>query len=199
MSLHPGPFLKFIIKWTENVGPIHDLLRKKQPDPRMNDVELAVRFLGFKINKITYNGDLKDFLDKTCIELNSNFDEDETSYSTISTELDNLNNAISAGIHIFGEKCFCRKYIRGNYESRFNRAAFDVLVGALSNSDIRKAAMAQPKAFEEAYTEASQDARFINAIETTTKSVESTRNRFEIFYGKVSEKIGFQAQMPSIR
>ena len=151
------------------------------------------------INKVTYNGDLKDFLDKTCIELNSEFDEDENAHSKILAELNNLNNAVSSGIHIFGEKHFCRKYIHGNYESRFNRAAFDVLVGALSNSDILEAAMAQPSAFEEAYIEASQDSRFINAIETTTKSVESTRNRFEIFYSKVSERFGIQAQIPNIR
>ena len=47
MSLHPGIFLAHVIKWTETISPLHVLLKKKKPDPRMMDVELAVRFLGF--------------------------------------------------------------------------------------------------------------------------------------------------------
>jgi hypothetical protein len=47
MSLHPGEFLKFIVAWTEKIGPLHHLLKKRQPDPRMSDVELAIRFLAF--------------------------------------------------------------------------------------------------------------------------------------------------------
>lgn len=61
MSLLPGDFLKFIIAWTETIGPLHRLLRKRQPDARMSDVELAIRYLAFRDQQTRYAGDLKRF------------------------------------------------------------------------------------------------------------------------------------------
>uniref|UniRef100_UPI0012DBD955 DUF262 domain-containing protein n=1 Tax=Parvularcula oceani TaxID=1247963 RepID=UPI0012DBD955 len=61
MSLHPGLFLKYIVKWTEIVSPLHRLIRKKGPDPRMSDVELAIRFIAFRDNGIVYDGNLREF------------------------------------------------------------------------------------------------------------------------------------------
>ncbi len=63
MSLHPGEFLKYIINWTEEIGPLHTILGKTKPDARMNDVEIAIRYLAFSRHEIPYRGDLKGFLD----------------------------------------------------------------------------------------------------------------------------------------
>lgn len=126
MSLHPGLFLKFVIRWSENIGPLHALLSKKELDPRMNDVELAVRYLAFRDDKFVYKGDLKKFLDQACIELNSEFQDRPEFEEIIEDELQNMLDAIDAGIEIFGRKSFCRKFIDGNFENRFNRAVFDV-------------------------------------------------------------------------
>lgn len=198
MSLYPGDFLKFIIDWTDQVGPLHELISKKSPDPRMNDVELATRFLAFSDPNLVYSGDLKAFLDDLCIQYNGKFSDDEESILAVSQHLLNMNAAISAGIEIFPDKKFCRKFINGKYESRFNRAIFDVLVGALANPEVRGWASKNPEEFVKGFEQVSTTDAFRRAVETTTKSVASTRKRFENFYAKVNEISGITIDQPAI-
>ena len=198
MSLHPGDFLKYIINWTETIGPIHKLLGKSQPDPRMNDVELAVRFLAFDENEITYAGDLKAFLDGICIKLNSDFAANDEAEARITAKLDEFNAAIEAGLSVYNPKRFCRKFIDGAYESRFNRAIFDVQVGALANGALREKALEQPDIFTAAFEAVSTDNEFVRAVETTTKSTSATRTRFTKFYAKLEEEFGVGLVVPRI-
>lgn len=70
------------------------------------------------------------FLDDFCRNRNLQFTADpkqETEYQDL---LSLMDEAINAGLAEFGEQSFCRKYSNGTYETRFNRAVFDVLVGA---------------------------------------------------------------------
>ncbi|MCE8536778.1 DUF262 domain-containing protein [Ruegeria pomeroyi] len=187
MSLHPGPFLKFAVNWTENVGPLHHLLSKTSPDPRMNDVELVVRFLGFSSRKVPYSGDLKSFLDRTCVSLNQEFDSSLNARVAQCEEiLDKMNRAIKLGREIFGSKRFCRKFTEEGYESRFNRAVFDVVVGALSKPDIYEWAEQNGKSFRLGFEEISLNEDFRRSVESTTKSLSATRTRFSLFYKKIS-------------
>lgn len=198
MSLYPGEFLKFVIQWTDQVGPLHELIAKKSPDPRMNDVELAARFLAFSDPDLIYAGDLKKFLDSLCIRYNATMADSEVSVEAVRLRLTNMNEAIAAGINVFPDKKFCRKYVNGMYENRFNRALFDVLVGALANSSVRAWALENPMDFVSGFEQVSATDAFRRAVETTTKSVTSTRTRFSAFYNKVAEMTGTQLSMPAI-
>lgn len=198
MSLHPGPFLKYIIKWTETVGALHVLIGKKDPDPRMNDVELAVRFLGFSLRNAVYRGDLKQFLDETSIFLNEEFNRAESTEKMVSDYLENMNQAILLGLEIMGRKKFCRKFSDGRYETRFNRAIFDVEIGALATPALRVLVKESPEKFEQAFINATEHEDFVRAVETTTKSTSATRTRFEVFYKKIKEVYDFELEIPKI-
>jgi hypothetical protein len=199
MSLHPGDFLRFIVKWTESIGPLHELLRKKQPDPRMGDVELAIRYLAFRTQETAYRGELKDFLDECCTELNEKFRK-ENWQPTTEGDLHELNEAIVAGFRIFGERQFCRKYTENRYELLFNRAIFDVMVGSLSVIEFREWALNNHDAVVKKYIDVStNDTRFTRAVETSTKSVEATRDRFTIWYDAVLQISGIKLDIPNIR
>lgn len=198
MSLYPGDFLKFVIDWTDQVGPLHELIAKKSPDPRMNDVELAARFLAFSDSSITYGGDLKKFLDELCTRYNAAFAEDSSAIERVRTRLIAMNDAIAIGIRIFPDKKFCRKFLDGEYESRFNRALFDVLVGALAHPQVREWASQNPAEFVAGFEEVSITDAFRRSVETTTKSVASTRMRFESFYSKVTQMTSVQLELPAI-
>ncbi|MCJ8191066.1 DUF262 domain-containing protein [Sphingomicrobium aestuariivivum] len=198
MSLHPGAFLKFIIQWTEKIGPLHHLLRKTVPDQRMNDVELAVRHLAFSDPNFEYRGNLKEFLDECAFTYNDLFDEDGFEKS-VRTRLDRMNSAIQLGLDIFGDKKFCRKWLGDGYESRFNRALFDVLVGSLSVPKVAEWASEHGAEFEAAFKTLSEsDSDFVRSIETTTKSSENTAKRFDAWYSKVEEISGVALRRPSI-
>ena len=197
-SLYPGEFLKFIIAWTENIGPLHRLLRKTQPDPRMADVELSVRHLAFADPNITYAGDLKAFLDSTCVAYNEAWNDDFE--KQLVDRLDQMNAAINVGIVAFGPTQFCRKFVDGKFESRFNRAIFDVLVLALSNDLFRAWAEKNPVEMVDAFSKlSSENNDFIRSVETTTKSVDATRTRFKEWYGAIEKVSGIKIKMPEIK
>lgn len=59
-ALHPGPFVKFADEFSEknkNIKKIFNI--KKDPDFRMRDIELFIRFVGFKLFIEDYRGNLK--------------------------------------------------------------------------------------------------------------------------------------------
>ncbi|MGO4315152.1 MULTISPECIES: DUF262 domain-containing protein [Agrobacterium] len=200
MSLLPGDFLKFIIAWTENIGPLHHLLHKRQPDARMSDVELAIRYLSFSDQQVQYSGDLKAFLDEFCKIKNVEFADNDNAALEAERLLQGMNDAIVAGFTEFGERHFCRKYAGGVYETRFNRAVFDVLVGSLSNAALRNWVADNPGQLKAAYELISTSTpAFIKAVETTTKSPESTRNRFAAWYQAVLDTTGISIAVPDIK
>lgn len=197
MSLYPGPFLKFIMRWTEDIGPVHRLLKKRTPDARMVDVELAVRFLAFLDDDIIYSGDLKRYLDQICQKYNDKF-SDTTFEVAVLNRLAEMNKGIEAGFDIFGEKTFCRKFDGGKYETRFNRAIFDVVVGALSNSDFRKWALDNKQEMVGCFEKISGLDSFRRSVETTTKSVDATRTRFTVSYKAFEQSSGVKLSLPAI-
>ena len=197
MSLFPGPFLKYIMRWTEQIGPVHHLLKKRTPDSRMVDVELAVRFLAFKDDSIVYSGDLKRYLDETCVKYNADFSNPDFE-NWVSYQLNQLNEAINVGISIFTVNKFCRKFNGTVYETRFNRAIFDVLVGALSDPSFRTWAAENVDSFMTAFQQLFSSGDFRRAVEVTTKSVESTRVRFSQGYSLFADKSGVHLNVPAI-
>ncbi len=124
--------------------------------------------------------------------------DDEEAIEAVNYSLTNMNDAIAAGMIVFPDREFCRKVVDGQYESRFNRALFDVLIGALANPGVRDWAINNPAEFVVGFEQTSATDSFRRAVETTTKSVTSTRTRFASFYAKVSEMTGVQLNLPAI-
>jgi len=199
MSLYPGDFLKYILKWSEKIGPIHQLLKKKTPDPRMGDVELGVRYLAFSDREITYEGDLKSFLDNLCGKYNSKF-SDDLFREDLQSRLNNMDEGIRVGINIFGIDRFCRKFNKERYEQRFNRALFDVMSYSLAKPEFREWAANNSELLVNSYKRLSTaDNDFIRSIETTTKSIEATKTRFQKWLGLCSEISGLNFEFPAIK
>lgn len=195
MSLIRGPFMKEVIRRTGDIRPIQQMLNLSAPDKRMKDVEIAIRYMAFNDRSLTYRGNLKDYLDEFCKKQNKNFD-----FGKVASELDNLADAVTVGLQIFPEKSFARKYIpeAGRFEGSFNRAAFDVLAGSLSDSRVRATASNDPSTFVSLFQSVCENDDFRRAIETTTKSVEATRKRFSIWYAALNNKIGSTLEIPNI-
>ena len=198
MSLHPGDFLKYIIDWTEKIGPLHRLLGKSKPDARMADVELAVRYLSFADHEVQYKGDLKGFLDQICIKYNRSFKAGSDFVERIDAKLARMNTAIVAGRRIFGHTQFCRKYLDGKYESRFNRAVFDIQIGSLCMDGVQEFADRNQEAFVNEFVQLSSDNDFVRSLETTTKSTAATYTRFSKWYSVVERITGISMTIPNI-
>jgi hypothetical protein len=193
-ALHPGPFLRYAAEYTETPGGIHKALGIPKPDFRMRDVELFVRFIAFQYSSANYGGNLKSFLDDECSRLNSRWKSDEPD---IRHKAEQLEAAISAAYQIFASNTF-RKYDGRNYEVRFNRAVFDIIVYYFADDTTRKAALTKKAKVKAAFESLSTNTAFVKSIETTTKSVGATAARFGLWGQTLSKALGIKIARPAI-
>jgi hypothetical protein len=174
-ALFPGPFADYVDSAAAESRPLQRLLKIKEPDFRMRDVELLVRFLAFSFVLNDYAGSLKPFLDNACERFNSSWAENESKIKTQTTAFD---DAVSAGEAIFGIEGVGRKWSDGAFQSRLNRAVLDVTTFYFSNAPIREAAIARRDAVCAAFKHLCEsDDVFRTSIETTTKSLTATYER----------------------
>ncbi len=124
-ALHPGRFLHFVVKYSEDSAGLRKTLNLTKPDFRMRDVELLVRYYAYKNFISGYSGNLKDFLDTTCKTLNRNWKQRKVN---IEKQAEQFEHAISATFKILGRESAFRKWDGERFERRFNRAAFDIMV-----------------------------------------------------------------------
>ena len=140
----------------------------------MRDVELLVRFEGFRFFLSDYAGNLRAFLDDTCEKLNSQWDDraDE-----ISSSIDEFEESISAMLTIFGEEDGSQMD-RLRIERRPNRAVLDAMVFYLSHPRIRNAAKKKKQAVLNGFKKLCENnSNFRKSLETTTKSLSATYDR----------------------
>jgi Protein of unknown function DUF262 len=184
--LHPGPFIDFAFDFSEASEALVKLLGKDgKPDFRMRDVEVLIRHIAFRKFGRLYQGDLKRFLDDTTQNLNKDWG---TLEQEIRAMAKSCEYAINMTLTIFGEDAFSKWTPKG-FEPRFNRAVFDVMTQYFWQIDLAVAAELQSDTIKTAFIELCRDnPAFLRALETTTKSSESTRARMQI-WGEMLELI----------
>lgn len=191
-AMFPGEFSNFVDDAAGTSQPLRRLLNRDGPDPRMRDVELLVRFLGFHLRLNDYAGRMKDFLDTTCGGLNRNWD---AQHMVVEQSILAFNAASEALLRIFGQEQVARKA-----DSRsFNRAIFDALVFYAANDAIRASMELNTPAVRAAYTEALQDAQFAHATESDTAGVPNTLARLRIWGEKLRTATGLPIDLPEPR
>lgn len=178
-ALHPGPFLTFAAKFSEDSAPLKALLGLSKPDFRMRDVELLVRFFAFNLHLRQYRGNLKKFLDDTCDELNKGWKARHDEIKKIASDFD---DSIQAAVQIFGPAHVFRKWDKPQFEERLNRAVFDVVAHSFSNAGIRRAAFSRKEGVVDAFKALCLESDFRAAIESTTKSKKAVHDRFSKWY-----------------
>ena len=193
-ALHPGPFLRFAGEYTQTLGGIHRALGITKPDFRMRDVELFVRYIAFNDSLAMYKGNLKAFLDYECKQLNSRWGSEELE---IRQKAAQMEEAISASYEIFGNDAF-RKFDGNVYESRFNRAIFDIVAYYFTDKAARKFALTKKAKVKGAYESLGTNSAFVKSVETTTKSVDATRIRFRTWGEALSKALGVKITPPII-
>jgi hypothetical protein len=193
-ALVPGDFVDFVDFTSGDSRGLQRLLGNKGPDRRMVDAEIMVRFLGFHLSPIEYRGNLKVFLDGICSFYNERWD---SAAENVERALEQMEASIEAAQSIFGSETACHKWSGTRWERSFNRAIFDVQIGAFANADVREAALPQAEALRERFMSLCvDDADFSRAVSTTTKSLDATRERFGKWYAVVSEVTGQTLDLP---
>lgn len=186
-ALHPGPFVQFAEEESRSNKALRDILGQTRPDFRMRDTELLVRFFAFQNFLLAYKGNLKAFLDKSCERLNSDWDERQ---DELVWQLSQFNEAHSAVRQVFGADAY-HKWAAGSYESRFNRAIFDVMIFAFFPQGSRDVLVNDPVQVRQLFQQLCEmDADFLASIETTTKSMSATASRYGRWADTVNKALG---------
>ena len=178
-ALKPGPFLDFLDDETANSTIIKKMLNNKTPDPRMKDIELALRFFGFKYYAEKYKGNLKEFLDYTCDELNKCWEIEENKIRNLFKELE---SSIDFLMSIFAPKSAFSRYTNGKCNDRFNRSIFEVFTFYFSNKCIRDVVEKESDNFKKKFIELNDDLDFVHAVSDTTKDLNRVVIRFRKLY-----------------
>ena len=178
--LNKGSFTNYLFEITNNIQPIHKILGLNGPDNRLRDIEIILRYLSFVLFADGYNGNLKQFLDYSMQEVNSNWNDYKVKIETGYNELCDTINILAK---VLGEYKFIgRKYSNRKIESRFNRALFEVqayyfrLIPKDCILDLNKT-----RAFHAGFINLCEKTEFRKSIESTTKTNSSYSTRFEYF------------------
>ncbi len=194
-ALHPGAFVSYLDESSSTSNCFKDILKISKPDFRMRDAELLLRYFAFKNYLTDYTGLLKEFLDNTCMKLNRDW---ALKKQMIIQQAESLELAHSTVKLIFRKNGY-RKWSGREYETRFNRAIFDIMSLSMSNSDVRDAVKGKESIVENAFKDlCSTNADFRNSIETTTKSLWATYTRISLWYSQVNEILGTELHVPTL-
>ncbi|MGW5775369.1 GmrSD restriction endonuclease domain-containing protein [Streptomyces sp. NPDC003863] len=194
-ALSPGKFATYVDRYAAKSEHINASLGIKGADFRMRDVELLVRYLGFHFRIEDYAGNLKRFLDETCDIFNKDWKNRE---EEVAEACKSCDEAIVATNAVFGENAF-RRYDNGRYESRFNRAVFDVMTYYFSNPAVASRAIERSgdvvRAFEDL---SSADASFASSLKSTTKTIDATNTRFSKWGDALAGALSMELRVPRL-
>ena len=195
-ALFPGPFVDYINDAADNSSSLKTLLKIDEPDFRMRDVELLIRYLAFTLFIDHYAGNLKHFLDDTCDRLNQDWNNYE---EKVKCQVAAFEQAIQAGIEIFGKNDIGHKWIGNQYEKRLNKALLDIMVFYFSDEQIRQAALEKHADIVTQFQNLCEENQaFKSAMTTTTNSLSATSNRLMI-WGKVLQAVlGLNFSIPTL-
>lgn len=171
-----------------------ELLGLKNPDRRMKDVELVLRFAAFFHNThINYKSPIKNFLNNELLRFQNISDKD-------SDQLRNaFKNSVSIIKSLLGENAF-KRYYKGNdknpngywEKSRFNTSLYDILMDSFARVD-KNSVYANLDAIREAFIALmTTDLEFIDAIEIGTSEERKVIRRFDKWRNVLNDILGEQ-------
>jgi hypothetical protein len=162
-------------------------MRLEEPDARLRDAEILLRYIAFSKYGDSYDGNLTPFLDSTMVKMNKGWSTGMQSDAEFLFK--QFNSATARLLRIFPTNKVGRKFVK-DWESRFNRALFEVQAYYLAR--VPEAAFEKHgDEFIAAFTRFSATERaFQDSIETTTKSRDRYFTRFDLFRKLVNETFG---------
>ena len=123
--LHKGPFADYLMKITNKTQPIHPVLKRDEPDPRLRDVEMILRFMSFNLFSQDYKGNLRKFLDDKMGYITENWEQYR---NLVEKTYEDFNRGIGNLSKLFDIERIGRKFTAGKWAARINKALFEVEV-----------------------------------------------------------------------
>ena len=194
-ALHPGEFVSFSVDRSAASRGLQKFLQIKEPDFRMRDVELLVRYFAFKNFIGYYTGNLKEFMDHTCLSLNIEW---AAHRDLLMAQADDMDEAIEATFGIFGDENAFRKWDGERFQPRRNRAVFDIMLFYFSEKEYRLLGLEQKENVVREFKRLCSVTEFVRSLETTTKSLTATQFRLTEWGKALATAIGAPIPTPIV-
>lgn len=186
-ALHPGNFINYLDDKSADSIALKEILKLQKPDFRMRDNELMLRYIAYANFFESYSGNLKLFLDNCCKFLNKEWSIREM---VLDEQITNFEIAHQRLKDIFRKNLY-RKWIRTGYETRFNRAIFDIMIHSFCDKNVREITKGRESEVENIFKDlCTQNIEFLDSLETTTKSLNAVVTRFTNWNEKLNSVFG---------
>lgn len=194
-ALHPGPFSEFLDLYSGESPALRKILKRDLPDFRMRDAELLLRYYSFRIFLREYQGSMKEFLDLATEELNKLWQTEE---NEIRIQAKQFEIAVNLSFIVFGNDSF-RKWKDGKFVGRFNRAVYDVIMFHFWKPHLEDIIKENAKEIKDAFINlCDSDKDFVEATETTTKSLTATVKRLSSWTFTLNNVLGADLEEPQL-
>jgi len=187
--LNRGEFANYLIEITNEVQPLHYIMKLDEPDKRLRDIEVLLRCLSMILFSDTYTGNLKVFLDNSMGLITKEWDK----YERVIHELyGRVNQTIEILRYVYGDYLYIgRKFSNDKPEKRFNRVLLEVQLFYFSQFDHNLIDSTTTGTYMESFVKLCQeDFEFRNSIEASTKNIDNYKIRFSKFQTLVNESFG---------
>ncbi|AFZ46874.1 protein of unknown function DUF262 [Cyanobacterium stanieri PCC 7202] len=197
-ALHPGEFTNYIDDYSLKSKGLK-ILFPKQPDFRMRDNQLLLKYIAFRYFLPEYRSDLKAFLDNTCDHFNKQWQNRE---EEIKMSLDQFEKAIDIMTEIFGEKYFGRVWLaeQNKYERQRNLSVLDAMLFYFSNPNIRsRIKEIDKKDIEDKFKylcSSSQD--FLSSVRSSTSKIRSLYTRLNLWGTALKDTLKIDFPIPKL-
>ncbi|MCK9403940.1 MAG: DUF262 domain-containing protein [Chitinophagaceae bacterium] len=189
-SLRKGGFSDFLMECTETIGPLHQVLGLTQPDKRLIDAEIVLKYISNRLGLNDYAGNLKKFLDDTMVSLNKDWNNQQ---ATVESLFSQFNSGIKLLSTIIGIDNIGKYYS----ENRFIRNLLDVEVYFFSQLNVVDLTDENRGLFVAEFNKLSENnSDFRKSLTSATNTKKNFFTRFELFRQAVN--ISFDKQFPQI-
>jgi len=194
--IYRGPYNDLIIELSEDEDFLF-LLGLNDPDPRMRDKELVLRFLAFYHTPyLNYKGPMKYFLNK----------EMEKYRYINKRETDKLRKVFRKSVelckYVFGDKSFRRFALgdsnnpNGYWEKKINKALFDITMWGFTPYEKNQIIPLSDSIREELIFLMTSDEEFIESITRSTDKKEHIHIRFTKWQQALERIVGIPKREP---
>lgn len=187
--LNRGEFANYLIEITNDIQPLHLIMKLDEPDKRLRDIEVLLRCFSMILFSDAYTGNLKVFLDNSMGLITREWEK----YEQIIHELyGRVNQTIEILRVIYGDYLnIGRKFSNDKPEKRFNRVLLEVQLFYFSQLDHGLVSQATIETYMKGFIRLCQeDFDFRNSIEASTKNIDNYKVRFSKFQTLVNESFG---------
>jgi hypothetical protein len=176
-SIYHGKYADFISDYTLEDNKLRKILRIDGPDKRLRDAELLHRLILMFMFPNEYKGNLKKFLDYGMGRLNKDWIQVGEEVEQVAF---NINESIEKLLKVLGDKKIGRKFVKNKWEGRFNKVLFEAELYYFQFVPLKSTnRSANDKFIAGLESLMSSNIEFVNSIESTTKTVDRYKIRFE--------------------